>query len=131
MEKIYIDQFVRGLYMDISNMKNIVILKNLPSNLVDEAIVILRQNKKIKKPEIVDNKSKKFASSKELNQDKKDNFFVKEAENVISDYISKIENQDLKGSKTINNLKEKYKKLKILSIFLTCTTTLFLILNFF
>ena len=116
--------------MDISNMKNIVILKNLPSNLVDEAIVILKQNKKIKKPEIVDNKSKKFAGHNDLNQEKKDDFFVKEAENVISDYISKIENQDLKGNKVLNNLREKYKKLKIVSICLACTTTFFIILNF-
>ena len=30
--------------MDISNMKNMVVLKNLPSNIVDEAIVILKNN---------------------------------------------------------------------------------------
>lgn len=116
--------------MDTSNMKNIIILKNLPSNLVDEAIVILKHNKKIKKLEMVDNKLKKFASSKESNQEKKEDFFVKEAENVISDYISKIENQDLKGNKMVYNLKEKYRKLKILSIVLSCTTIFFLILNF-
>ena len=34
--------------MNMSDMKNIVILKDLPSNLVDEAIVFLKQNKKIK-----------------------------------------------------------------------------------
>ena len=37
--------------MNISDMKNIVILKDLPSNIVDEAIVFLKQNQKVKKPE--------------------------------------------------------------------------------
>lgn len=116
--------------MDTSNMKNIIILKNLPSNLVDEAIVILKHNKKIKKLEMVDNKLKKIAISKELSQEKKEDFFVKEAENVISDYISKIENQDIKGNKRYNKLEEKYKKLKITSIFLAFITLFFIILNF-
>ena len=34
--------------MDTSNMKNIVVLKNLPSNIVEEAIVILKSNAKVK-----------------------------------------------------------------------------------
>lgn len=34
--------------MDVSNMKNIIVLKNLPSNLVEEAIVVLKENKKVK-----------------------------------------------------------------------------------
>ena len=41
--------------MDISNMRNMVVLKNLPSNIVDEAIVILKTNKKIKRPEMAEN----------------------------------------------------------------------------
>ena len=35
--------------MEKSNMKNMLVLKNLPSNIVDEAIIILKENKKIKK----------------------------------------------------------------------------------
>ena len=37
--------------MKQSELKNMVILKNLPSNIVEEAIVILKANKKIKKLE--------------------------------------------------------------------------------
>ena len=48
--------------MDISNMKNIIILKNLPSNLIEEAIFILKQNKKVKKPELIENKKQKFSN---------------------------------------------------------------------
>ena len=35
--------------MDINNMKNVVVLKDLPSNIVDEAIILLKQNQKNKK----------------------------------------------------------------------------------
>ena len=35
--------------MNTENMKNILILKDLPSNLVEEAIVFLKQNQKNKK----------------------------------------------------------------------------------
>ena len=34
--------------MDIGQMKNMVVLKNLPSNIVEEAIVVLKPNKKVK-----------------------------------------------------------------------------------
>ena len=37
--------------METSNMKNMVVLKNLPSNLVEEAIIILKSSKKVKKLE--------------------------------------------------------------------------------
>ena len=39
--------------MDISNMKNVVVLKNLNSNLVEEAIVVLKKNQKIKNQKAV------------------------------------------------------------------------------
>ena len=44
--------------MESSNMKNMVILKNLPSNLVEEAIIILKSNKKAKKLEKIDKNNK-------------------------------------------------------------------------
>ena len=34
--------------MEENNMKNIVVLKDLPSNLVDEAIVVFKQNVNVK-----------------------------------------------------------------------------------
>ena len=43
--------------MQNSNMKNIVVLKNLPSNLVDEAIVILKSKKTAKRLEVIEKKS--------------------------------------------------------------------------
>ena len=34
--------------MNQSNMKNVIILKNLPSNLIDEAIMVVKDKKKVK-----------------------------------------------------------------------------------
>ena len=42
--------------MDVGQMKNIIVLKDLPSNIVDEAIVILKNNSNVKKKETVENK---------------------------------------------------------------------------
>lgn len=44
--------------METSNMKNMVVLKNLPSNLVEEAIVILKSSKKVRKLEKIEKKRK-------------------------------------------------------------------------
>lgn len=117
--------------MDISNMKNIIVLKNLPSNLVEEAIVILKQNKKVKRPELAENKKQKLSNGNDKIQGKKDDFLIKEAENIISDYISKIEEQDFKGKKKLKKLEEKYKKLKIVSTILGFTTLVCLIIILF
>ena len=43
--------------MNASRMKNIIVLKDLPSNLVDEAIVILKSGKKIKQKEFIESKN--------------------------------------------------------------------------
>ena len=37
--------------MNTGNLKNIVVLKDLPSNLIEEAIVVLKENQKIPKLE--------------------------------------------------------------------------------
>ena len=40
--------------MNSNQMKNIIVLKNLPSNIVDEAFIILKNNKKIKSLERIE-----------------------------------------------------------------------------
>lgn len=96
--------------MDTNNMRNTVILKNLPSNLIEEAFVVLKKNQKIKKFEYVDNQIESFYY--ENNQDEDSEFIIKEAELLISNYIDKIENQDLCGNKTSLEYEKKYKKMK-------------------
>ena len=44
--------------MNISHMKNIVVLKDLPSNIVDEAIVILKSGNKVKDKKVIENNYK-------------------------------------------------------------------------
>lgn len=97
-----------------NNMKNIVVLKNLPSNLVDEAIVILKTKKYAKKLQLAEKKSNKINMQEKNNED----YVIKEAESVIASYISKIENGK-KIKKSNNNIAEKYKKLKRYSIFVS------------
>ena len=43
--------------MESSDMKNMVVLKNLPSNMVEEAIIIFKENQRIKE-EILDSNNK-------------------------------------------------------------------------
>mgnify|MGYP003293870413 CR=1 FL=1 len=47
-KNLYIEFFSRRLQMNTENMKNMLVLKDLPSNIVDEAIVILKPNVKLK-----------------------------------------------------------------------------------
>lgn len=94
--------------MEASNLKNMVVLKNLPSNIVDEAIIVLKTNKKVRKLQKVEKNSK----SVNKNESKKDkDYILREAEMLVNNYISKIETKERKDF-TNKNLKEKYKKLK-------------------
>ena len=44
--------------MEASKLKNMVVIRNLPSNIVDEAIIVLKTSKKIKKLQKVENNRK-------------------------------------------------------------------------
>lgn len=111
--------------MESSDMKNMVVLKNLPSNMVEEAIIIFKETQKVKQKELID-KSKKMNSTEQ--QTKSREYILKEAEMLVTDYINKIENK----RKTSNNkvLIDKYKKLKIYSIVSTALLVISLIINF-
>ena len=98
-------------------MKNVIILKNLPSNLIDEAIVIVKDKKKIKDinySEFIKDGGEKFSSSanrqtsnrviqgymkeedlKKLEDTKKEErkYVIKEAVLVVTNYLSKIDNK--------------------------------------
>ncbi|MCI8760754.1 MAG: hypothetical protein HFJ34_06575 [Clostridia bacterium] len=95
--------------METSKMKNMVVLKNLPSNLVEEAIVILKSSKKVKKLQKIEKKNQ--IEKSEVSKKGKD-YILKEAEMLVSSYISKLENnQNMKQYKTIKN-DRKYSRLK-------------------
>ncbi len=65
--------------MNNLDMKNIIVLKDLPSNIIDEAIVILKDNK-IKKNEKLDNTNEYVNTT-----------IINEAQNVITEYIEQLE----------------------------------------
>lgn len=94
--------------MEASQMKNMIVLKNLPSNIVDEAIVIIKNGKKAKKVQKVE-KNKKIVDLKKENDNQ--DYVIREAESIIENYISNIENKTPKI--VINkNLTRKYKNLR-------------------
>lgn len=95
--------------MDISNMKNIVVLKNLPSNIVEEAFVVLKSNKKNAKLQIANNKKQENTVENNKKEDKQ--YIIKEAEMLISNYIKEVE-KPIKNSKEQKKLQKKYEKLK-------------------
>lgn len=107
--------------MDINKMRNIVILKDLPSNLVDEAFVVLKNNQRIKNIEYADNKYDKFSSDV---VEENEEYIVKEAELIVSDYINKIENNGDVEECGDKKLLKKYKLLKALTVVLGVFTTI-------
>ncbi len=113
--------------METSNMKNIVVLKNLPSNLVEEAIVILKKNKKIRKLELIDNKKNNNIEDVQV---KDDEYILKEAEMLVSNYIDRTQK-----NKFINKMnkseKKNYTRLKKYSIAVTILLLISLVINLF
>ena len=94
--------------METSNLKNMVVLKNLPSNIVDEAIIVLKANKKTKKLQKIENK--KILENQENKKDKE--YILKEAEMIVNNYISKIETKENDKIIISKDTDGKYKKLK-------------------
>lgn len=106
--------------MDPNAMKNMVVLKNLPSNMVEEAFIVFKDNVKIHKLQKVEKNKIKEKDEKT----KTESYMIKEAEMIVQDYISKIEKKEyelVNGNKKIN---EKYKRLKYLTIFLAIFSAL-------
>ena len=97
--------------MEKSQMKNMVVLRNLPSNLIEEAIVVFKTVKSAKEFQYID---KMENLKNEQNRENTKEYMIKEAESVISNYIKTNEKKNKKNESSIIN--KKYKKLKIYSI---------------
>ncbi len=100
--------------MQNEKLKNIVVLKNLPSNIIEEAIVILKTNKYAKKLQFIE----KNIVSEHVENTNTEDYVIKEAENVIANYISKMEKTKL-NKKSNKKIETKYKKIKAYSIFVS------------
>lgn len=99
----------------MERLKNIVILKDLPSNLIEEAFVILKNNQTAKKIEYTENK-KGFISEKSGEED--NDFIIKEAELLINDYM--MDDCGEENNEKDRSYKVKYKRCKKLNILLSC-----------
>ncbi len=112
--------------MNSNQMKNMIVLKDLPSNLIDEAFIILKNNKKIKALERIENKN-----NSKLQKENSREYIVKEAEMIISNYLSKIEKEKQIKSYSVKQMENKYKKLKMVTIILSAIIIINTIVNVF
>ncbi len=98
--------------MQKNKTNNIIFLKNVESNIIEEAIVILRKNIKLE--------------NFENTEDNKNINILKEAESIIN---QRIDTNQMKFDKyRINKLEIKIKRLKIINIVLIISLLLFFIL---
>lgn len=107
--KNYINKF-KEEFMVNNKLKNIIVLKGMASNVVQEAIVILKPNVDLEKSSnIIKNKDHNIENNKKKS-------VVLEAEYVIKNYIKEIENTNTKRKN--KKIEKKYKYSKILNIIL-------------
>ena len=109
--------------MNTEVMKNMIVIKNLPSNMLEQAFIILKPNLKVKELNTVKSKTKENCY---INQ-KEDNYVVKEAELLVSEYISKIEKGDNIRKNSV--IEKKYRNMKRFSIISFCLAILGLAIN--
>lgn len=133
--------------MSRENTKNVIILKNLPSNLISEAILVVKDKKQVtnymrdaelnEQRDVSNCKTSsngiiygdmKTEALKKIEDIKKEDrkYVIKEAEIVVSNYIKRIE--DNLADRKIDRLKKSYKKTKKLNVFLAMTTIISILL---
>ena len=98
--------------MEKCKMKNVVVLRNLPSNLIEEAFVVVKSKNVARSLERIDGKNENIDR-----KNKDDGYIVREAESVLSSYVSLVEKKDDK--KVELGIKERYNVMKIYSILVT------------
>ena len=124
-----------------------IILKNLPSNLISEAILVVKDKKQVtnymrdaelnEQRDVSNCKTSsngiiygdmKTEALKKIEDIKKEDrkYVIKEAEIVVSNYIKRIE--DNLSDRKIDRLKKSYKKTKKLNVFLAMTTIISILL---
>lgn len=96
--------------MNTEVMKNMIVIKNLPSNMIEQAFIFLKPDIKVKELDTVDIESKEnFRANKT-----EGNYVVKEAELLVSEYISKIEKGDHIRKNSL--IEKKYKKMRRIAL---------------
>ncbi len=103
-------------------MKDMIVIKNLPSNIVEEAWVVIKPEVKNKEKELI----KRMKNSK-INTKAENGYVLKEAETVIYDYLKNMNSYEDK--KKYNSIIKKYNKLKKLTFFLLAIYLIMIILT--
>lgn len=98
--------------MEKCKMKNVVVLRNLPSNLIEEAFIVVKSKKIARSLERIDGKNENIDR-----KNKDDGYIVREAESVLSSYVSLVEKKDDK--KVDFGIKRRYNMLKIYGVLVT------------
>ena len=106
--------------MESSDMKNMVVIKNLPSNMVEEAIIIFKERELIERGCNINSSE---------TQTKSRDYILKEAEMLVTDYIKKIENNK-KRPNANKDILLKYKLLKLYSVLSSVMIIVCLIIKF-
>ena len=118
------------------NTRSVVILKNLPSNLIEEAIMVVKDKRKLNNSKMIkaleDEKFSLFNKEKEQNSiiqgslkeeefkklekinKEERKYVIKEAEMVLSNYLMKLDNE--KKDKRVEKLERNYKSMKNINI---------------
>lgn len=107
--------------------QNTIVLRNLPSNLIEEATIVFKNKKTVREIEKAEKERKKQESTiipVKNKEGKRQSYAIKEAEMVIIDYVSGIEEKRKNINLRNNKVNKRYKRLKIYSI---ATTALFLL----
>ena len=101
--------------MEDLDSKNMIILKDLPSNIVKEAYVVFKSNKMIKKFQKINKNNEKKKEEEESNR-----YAVKEAEMLVLDYIEKVEKSEKEViiNSKINKKLKKYAYITSIIIFI-------------
>ena len=92
-----------------NNLKNTVVLKNLPSNIVEEAVIVFKPNIKLKEKQELDNNNK-MDKNKERNKEK--DYILKEAEMLVNNYIRRVEEKKKIKNEIQKKVDKKCKNLK-------------------
>ncbi len=101
--------------MEDLDSKNMIILKDLPSNIVKEAYVVFKSNKMIRKFQKINKNNEKKKEEEESNR-----YAVKEAEMLVLDYIEKVEKSEKEViiNSKINKKLKKYAYITSIIIFI-------------
>lgn len=92
-----------------NNLKNTVVLRNLPSNIVEEAVIVFKPNIKLKEKQELDNNNK-MDKNKERNKEK--DYILKEAEMLVNNYIRRVEEKKKIKNEIQKKVDKKCKNLK-------------------